>query len=147
MTGIRRNIAVVMAVMGVLWGIAGLVRAQTNSSGRQTIPLTDGWKFIKGDVANAQSPTFDTTAWRTVRVPHDWSIEGPFAAQNPTRGAGAFLPAGVGWYRKAFTLPVNDATRRVLVELDGVMGEQRGVDQRLFRWASDPTGILVCAMI
>ena len=54
-------------------------------------------------------------------LPHDWSIEGPFDRQNPTGGAGAFLPAGVGWYRKRFTLSSDYSRRRVFVEFDGVM--------------------------
>ena len=33
----------------------------------------------------------------------------------------AFLPAGVGWYRKQFTLPADYAQRRVFIEFDGVM--------------------------
>ena len=54
-------------------------------------------------------------------MPHDWSIEGPFAANNPTGGAGGFLPAGSGWYRKHFTLPADYARRRVFLDFDGVM--------------------------
>jgi beta-galactosidase len=56
-----------------------------------------------------------------VDVPHDWSIEGPFAASNPTGGAGGFLPAGIGWYRKHFSLPADYSGRRVFIEFDGVM--------------------------
>ncbi len=56
-----------------------------------------------------------------MNVPHDWSIEGPFEEKNPAGGAGAFLPAGVGWYRKHFTLPADYARRRVFIEFDGVM--------------------------
>jgi beta-galactosidase len=56
-----------------------------------------------------------------VDVPHDWSIEGPFAAKNPTGGAGGFLPAGVGWYRKHFTLTREQERRLIFVEFDGVM--------------------------
>lgn len=54
-------------------------------------------------------------------MPHDWSIEGPFAQTNKTGGAGGFLPSGVGWYRKHFTLPAGEPNRRVFVEFDGVM--------------------------
>src|ERR1700735_4907622 len=37
------------------------------------------WKFIKGDAADADSPQFDDRSWRTLDLPHDWSIEGPFS--------------------------------------------------------------------
>jgi beta-galactosidase len=88
---------------------------------RTTLPLDSGWRFLKGDAAGAAQPLFADNAWRSVSVPHDWSIEGPFDQQAPARGAGAFLPAGVGWYRKHFVLPADAATRRVFVEFDGVM--------------------------
>lgn len=54
-------------------------------------------------------------------MPHDWSIEGPFDEKNPAGGAGGFLPTGIGWYRKHFTLPVRYAGKRVFIEFDGVM--------------------------
>src|SRR5205823_13280055 len=49
----------------------------------------------------AEKSDFDDQAWRTLSVPHDWSIEGPFDEKNPAGGAGAFLPTGVGWYRRS----------------------------------------------
>jgi len=54
-------------------------------------------------------------------VPHDWSIEGPLSKDNPTGKGGGFLPAGVGWYRKHFVLPLTYKGRKVFVEFDGVM--------------------------
>ena len=79
------------------------------------------WRFTLGDPANAQAPGFADNSWRTLDVPHDWSIEGAFDEKNPTGGAGAFLPAGIGWYRKSFTLPASDKSRRVAIEFEGVM--------------------------
>ena len=91
------------------------------SGDRQTIPLDAGWRFARGDPTGAQAATFDDSAWQTVDVPHDWSIAGPFAADAPTRGAGAFLPSGVAWYRRAFDAPSCGWNGRVYLELDGVM--------------------------
>jgi beta-galactosidase len=88
---------------------------------RQQIPMDAGWKFSLGDFDGANRPDFDDHAWRGLDVPHDWSIEGPFDRMNPAGGAGAFLPAGVAWYRKHFTLPADLTGRRVFVEFDGVM--------------------------
>ncbi|MBQ7495705.1 MAG: DUF4982 domain-containing protein [Bacteroidaceae bacterium] len=42
----------------------------------------------------------DTSRWRTVNLPHDWSIEGAFDKDAPAGNDGAYLPTGVGWYRK-----------------------------------------------
>jgi len=91
------------------------------AAGRTTLPFDGGWHFLKADAPGAQQPGFDDAAWRRVDLPHDWSIEGPFDQKNPTGGAGAFLPAGIGWYRKHFVAHPEFARQRVWVEFDGVM--------------------------
>lgn len=96
---------------------SSIVSAQT----RVIDSFDNDWLFFKGDTAQAKDPNFDDSSWRKLSVPHDWSIEGPFDAKNPTGGAGGFLPAGVGWYRKRFTLPAAFQNRSVYIEFDGVM--------------------------
>jgi len=63
---------------------------------------------------------FDDGAWRALTLPHDWAIEGPFD-QQLSGDTGKLPYAGVGWYRKKFTLPASDAGRRVHLEFDGAM--------------------------
>jgi beta-galactosidase len=82
--------------------------------------LDFGWKFLKGDVPGAQAPAFADTTWRDVDLPHDWSIEGPFAENEPTGGPGGYLPTGIGWYRKRLRAPDGYRNRKVAVEFDGV---------------------------
>lgn len=88
---------------------------------RVTQNFDANWLFLKADATNAEESAFDDSDWRKLNAPHDWSIEGPFAQTNKTGGAGGFLPSGVGWYRKHFTLPRDSAGRVVRVEFDGVM--------------------------
>lgn len=88
---------------------------------RVTENFDAGWLFTKGDPAGAERPEFDDSSWRKLNVPHDWSIEGPFDAKNVTGGAGGFLPSGIGWYRKHFTVPADQSARRIFIEFDGVM--------------------------
>ncbi len=88
---------------------------------RITQSLDASWRFLKSDATGAEAPGFVDAAWRQLDVPHDWSIEGPFDEKNPAGGAGAFLPSGVAWYRKHFTVPASYAGRRVFIEFDGVM--------------------------
>lgn len=88
---------------------------------RTIMPFDADWLFYKGDAAGADKPAFADAGWRTVTVPHDWSIEGPFAENAPTGGYGGYLPSGIGWYRKHFTLPGDFSGRRIFVEFDGVM--------------------------
>ncbi|MGA2174246.1 MAG: glycoside hydrolase family 2 TIM barrel-domain containing protein [Verrucomicrobiota bacterium] len=86
-----------------------------------SVSFDDDWRFFKGDAEGAERPELSDAGWQAVRLPHDWSIAGPFDEQNPAGGAGGFLPSGVGWYRKEFTLPKEDAGRQVWIEFDGVM--------------------------
>ncbi|MBI2513914.1 MAG: DUF4982 domain-containing protein [Opitutae bacterium] len=65
-------------------------------------------------------PDFNDGAWRALTLPHDWAIKGPFD-QSLSGETGKLPYAGVGWYRKKFTLPASDAGRRVHLEFDGAM--------------------------
>ncbi len=90
-------------------------------TGRLTHSFDAGWLFLKADATHAEQASYDDSAWRKLDVPNDWSIAGPFSPTNPAGGAGAFLPSGVVWYRKHFTLPVADSNRCAFIEFDGVM--------------------------
>ena len=59
-------------------------------------------------------------SWRSVDLPHDWSIESEPDKDNPGGAGGGFFPAGIGWYRKTFTAPAEWKGKRVSVEFDGV---------------------------
>jgi len=74
---------------------------------------------LGSDIACVQ-PGFDDSSWRTLNLPHDWGIEGPFSQDLP--GETGKLPfATSGWYRKRFTLPAEDAGRLLTLEIDGAM--------------------------
>jgi beta-galactosidase len=92
-----------------------------SAQGRRVQSLDADWRFILGDPHDAAVPTFDDQGWRRLNVPHDWSIEGEIRQDSSTGPGGAFLPAGIGWYRKTFVLPPSERSQRVWVEFDGVM--------------------------
>ncbi len=73
-----------------------------------------------GDDGTANSPNYNDTKWRTLNLPHDWSIEGSFNDKHPTTFNQAALPAGVGWYRKSFILPASSKYKNVYINFDGV---------------------------
>ncbi|MGE5801732.1 MAG: glycoside hydrolase family 2 TIM barrel-domain containing protein [Gemmatimonadota bacterium] len=87
---------------------------------RESAKFDRNWRFHLGDVTGAQQPAFADSGWRRLDLPHDWSIEGAFSEQNPAGVAGGALPGGIGWYRKAFTLPPGDTGKVVFIEFDGV---------------------------
>ncbi len=108
-----------MRWMGWLLIVVGVsMQAQTP---RETQAFDAGWLFQQADTSGGQDPAFTDAGWTKLDLPHDWAIAGPFEATNPSGGAGAFAPAGVGWYRKHFALRAADAKKRVFVEFDGVM--------------------------
>ena len=87
---------------------------------RQTVSFDHAWRFHLGDAAGAQELAFADSGWRTLDVPHDWSIEGEFSEQNLAGVGGGALPGGVGWYRKRFAVPAADSGKLIFVEFDGV---------------------------
>jgi beta-galactosidase len=91
------------------------------SQARKIINFDNGWQFIKEDVSGAENPAFNDKAWRTLNVPHDWSIEGSYDRENPTARGGGYLPSGIGWYRKTFEINKADANKLTSVEFDGIM--------------------------
>ena len=79
------------------------------------------WRFALGDAHQWASSDFDDSEWRSLHLPHDWSIEGEFSPDNPSGVGGGALPGGVGWYRKHFETPESVADGKVVsIEFDGV---------------------------
>jgi beta-galactosidase len=76
------------------------------------------WKFHKGDVPDGEQTDLNTADWRTVPLPHDWSIEGPFS--NEWASATGFLPGGIGWYQKSFTAQADWKNKNLYIYFDGV---------------------------
>jgi beta-galactosidase len=91
---------------------------------RSRVSFDLGWKFSRGDFPGAQMPEFSDSAWRALDLPHDWSIEGPFGEKEPSSFCGAYLPTGIGWYRKRFHLPDSYPNsyedKKLTIEFDGV---------------------------
>jgi len=92
------------------YGIACRVRTSFDS----------GWKFLRGDAPGAEAVSFVDSDWRSLDLPHDWSVEGPFDEKAPAGATGGYLPTGIGWYRKHFRLPDSYEGKKVTIGFDGV---------------------------
>jgi len=126
--------------------IAGLALsslAAQEGSPRQRLLLDFGWRFHLGDEwgtgedlskagggRGPAKPGFADVGWRTLNLPHDWAIELPF--DRTADGSHGFKPVGpgfpqnsVGWYRRAFELPQEDAGKRLWLEFDGAYRDCR----------------------
>lgn len=93
------------------------------------VPL-NSWKFnlISATANTAYSSTaeaaagFDDASWRTVSVPHDWSVGLDFNASSPATYEGGYLDGGDAWYRTTVSVNKQNGRRYVLC-FDGVYME------------------------
>ncbi|WP_232494265.1 glycoside hydrolase family 2 protein [Novosphingobium kaempferiae] len=83
-------------------------------------PLTEGWHFVKSDVAGAEAPAFDDRAWQTVSVPHTYNAADSGIGGAKARGEpeGVYY-RGPAWYRLGFDAKV-EAGKRYLLDFGGV---------------------------
>ena len=95
--------------------------SQKTDEVRERISWNKDWRFTLSNAsADYSALDNDDSAWRTLTLPHDWSIESDFSADYPATPNGGALPGGIGWYRKSFFLPEADAGKKVYVDFDGV---------------------------
>ncbi|MDN3353781.1 glycoside hydrolase family 2 TIM barrel-domain containing protein [Actinomadura sp. DC4] len=128
---VLRSLAALLFVLAAIPApaLAAQAAPQARNEAR-SLDFDDGWRFAlvnpagitdpTGAYAHAADPGYDDSAWRRVDLPHDWSIElDPTQADGTDSGTG-YLPGGLGWYRKTFTLPSRMAGRQISAEFDGV---------------------------
>jgi beta-galactosidase len=108
-------------ILLILLTTANLKAQSVQNPSRIIMNFDNDWRFLKGDATGAENQTFDDSAWRKLDVPHDWSIEGPYDKDNPTGRGGGYLPAGIGWYRKSFTVSETGSKSKYFIEFDGIM--------------------------
>ena len=107
----------IIIILGIILLLPFTAESQ---EGRQKYSMDFDWKFNLGDIEQAQQPDLDDSEWREINLPHDWSIEGPFSQDAPAGGRGGYLPGGIGWYRKTFTLPPSETQKTVWIDFDGI---------------------------
>jgi beta-galactosidase len=115
----QSRVTLVLAAM-LAWCAPQSTMAASTPSPRQVVAADAGWKFFLGDPGGAESVSFADASWRTVDLPHDWSIESKPDKDAPGGTGEGFFPAGIGWYRKSFHVPANWKDKRVSIEFDGV---------------------------
>lgn len=82
--------------------------------------FNENWKFHLGDTAGASARQFNDRSWRTINLPHDWSIEGRPEINNPSGNDGGYYPAGIGWYRKTFNFQQDNRLTETIIYFEGV---------------------------
>lgn len=82
------------------------------------LSFNNDWQFHLGMIPDGQK--FEEQPWRELELPHDWSIELPRKAGNPSGSHGGFFTHGFAWYRKLFDTPANWRGKKVGIEFEGV---------------------------
>jgi beta-galactosidase len=100
-------------ISAVLLLCAGIVSAER-------VLFDEDWKFQLDNPKGAEDVSFDDDKWRTLDLPHDWSVEGKFDAKNPSSDRSGYLPTGISWYRKTIDVPSEWKNKQVAIEFDGV---------------------------
>jgi beta-galactosidase len=129
-TGSGENGRLLNASAGSGAGISG--GAEKADASRQALNFDKGWKFQREeDIEAAVNTGFNDTKWKKLDLPHDWAIEGflkpkkqkkesPFDETADGGSANGFLPGGIGWYRKTFSVPASFKEKMVSIEFDGI---------------------------
>ncbi|HTB97009.1 MAG TPA: beta-galactosidase GalA [Terracidiphilus sp.] len=128
--------------------VSSTLASATPGAGRERLLLDFGWRFHFGHACDpskdfgygsagagnfqktghfmpAGAVAFDDSEWRSLDLPHDWAVELPFTNDRDLQSKG-FYPLGrkypetsIGWYRRVFDLPAEDAGKRITIEFDG----------------------------
>ena len=96
-----------------------LISCNTETNFQRETDFNFDWKFtlIEDTLSTFNTPLKDAD-WRDVRLPHDWSVEASF--DSVLEGCTGYLPGGVAWYQKHFTLPINPENQNTFILFDGV---------------------------
>jgi len=91
---------------------------------RTLLNFNKEWKFYYADTTDLNmeynQAGFNDAHWRSLDLPHDYSIEQAFNKNAPATADGGALPGGIGWYRKTFTLSQAVAHKQTYIEFEGV---------------------------
>lgn len=119
----------------VLIFATSLVHAEVS---RERLSLDSGWLFHLGDIPmpeikghgasygnakagnapGAAATEFDDSDWRTLDLPHDWAVEGPFDPNaNLSQG---YRPRGASWYRRYLRVDESERGRHFELQFDAI---------------------------
>lgn len=80
--------------------------------------INNNWKFTLSDVKDGQNPDLNDNRWRTVQLPHDWSVKGQLSPNLAS--ATGYLPGGIAWYRKKLHIPETAKGQKVYLYFEGI---------------------------
>ncbi|MDO9154916.1 MAG: glycoside hydrolase family 2 TIM barrel-domain containing protein, partial [Paludibacter sp.] len=84
----------------------------------KAVLFNENWRFNLSDVKEGAQPGLDDSKWRQLNLPHDWTVEGVYSPDKAS--ATGYLPGGIAWYRKTFTVPVTEKEKKVYIYFEGI---------------------------
>src|SRR3954467_11965926 len=93
---------IILTLVILLIANRGWAQISTSEKPR-TLSFDHGWQFIKENPSGAENASFDDSHWRTLNLPHDWSIE-DLPGQNGDSISGPFSKASIGKMGTGFTV-------------------------------------------
>lgn len=101
-----------------------MVLFATNSFSQKNIRVKDNfdfdWKFSLSDNPEYAGQNYKHTDWQDIQLPHDWNIKQDFDRSARGGGSVAYLPEGIGWYRKDFKIPSSYKGKNISILFDGI---------------------------
>lgn len=80
--------------------------------------INTDWLFHLGDLDGAKINAQANQNWRSVQLPHDWSVKYPLSPNLAS--ATGYLPGGIGWYQKKLLIPIADQGKKIYLYFEGV---------------------------
>ena len=85
--------------------------------------FVDDWRFKLESGGDKIKLNDDAEKWRKVTLPHDWSVEGRYS--HTYGSATGYLPGGLGWYAKSFSVPESAKGKKVFIYFEGVYNRSK----------------------
>jgi hypothetical protein len=95
--------------------VASADQGNIGGSERNILNFNSNWGFYRGDLGGAEAVGFDDSAFAAVTIPHTMRLE-----KKHANGAKAVY-AGIGWYRRYFTIDETFKGKTINIDFEGVM--------------------------
>lgn len=98
--------------------VMATVIGQSKPQFGRSMLFNENWRFNLSDVKEGARPGLNDSKWRLLDLPHDWSVEGVYSPDKAS--ATGYLPGGIAWYRKTFTVPASEKVNNAFVYFEGI---------------------------
>ncbi|MFV0590262.1 MAG: glycoside hydrolase family 2 TIM barrel-domain containing protein [Draconibacterium sp.] len=88
------------------------------NSGREVLNMNQGWRFHKGEIADASQVGYDDSEWEPVTLPHGLEL-------LPAEASGCVNYQGPAWYRKTFVADPAWEGKKVFIHFEAIMGKSK----------------------